>query len=124
MSTKRWRIALASAFTLALGLLSPLPAATATTVQWAPAGWSNYYAGSSSAKSVTKTPPPYVSHPKSATTQSTFIINYSNVPEIEKPAIQAAIDSWSANWKSAVPITVNATYARQASTAILVRQRQ
>ena len=119
MSTKRWRIALASAFTLALGLLSPLPAATATTVQWAPAGWSNYYAGSSFAKSVTKTPPPYVSHPKNATTQSTFIINYSNVPEIEKPAIQAAIDSWSANWKSAVPITVNATYARQASTAIL-----
>ena len=99
-------------------MLSPISGAHATTVDWVPAGWSNYYAGASS-KSITTATPKYVSHPKNATTQSTFIINYTNVPEIEKPAIQAAVDSWSANWKSAVPITINATFARQASNSIL-----
>ena len=118
MSRKPGRLALLVAAILG-GLLSPVSSAHALTVDWAPAGWSDYYAGSSTAKSITTKPVPYVSHPKYATAQSTFIINYTNVPENEKVAIQAAVDSWAANWKSAVPVTINASYARQASTAIL-----
>ncbi len=118
MSRTRGRLAFLIA-AMAGGLLSPISSAHALTVDWVPAGWTNYYAGSASAKSVTTKPAPYVSHPKSAMAQSTFIINYTNVPEIEKPAIQAAVDSWSANWKSAVPITINAAYARQTSASVL-----
>ena len=118
MSRKPGRLALLVAAILG-GLLSPVSSAHALTVDWAPAGWTDYYAGSSTAKSITTKPVPYVSHPKYATAQSTFIINYTNVPENEKVAIQAAVDSWAANWKSAVPVTINASYARQASTAIL-----
>lgn len=120
MSSKRWRFALAGA--LIAGLLAPvssLSTARATTVDWAPAGWTNYYAASSPLHSYIRSAAPYVSHAKNAVAQSTFVINYTNVPENEKAAIQAAVDSWSANWKSAVPITINATYARQASSAIL-----
>jgi hypothetical protein len=101
------------------GLLSPVAPAHALTVDWAPAGWTDYFAAPAKAPAVTTAPAPNVSHPKNATTLSTFIINYSNIPEIEKPAIQAAVDTWSAHWKSAVPITINATYARQASNSIL-----
>ena len=118
MSRKPGRLALLVAAILG-GLLSPVSSAHALTVDWAPAGWTDYYAGPSTAKSIATKPAPYVSHPKYATAQSTFIINYTNVPENEKVAIQAAVDSWAANWKSAVPVTINASYARQASTAIL-----
>ena len=96
MSRKPGRLALLVAAILG-GLLSPVSSAHALTVDWAPAGWTDYYAGSSTAKSITTKPVPYVSHPKYATAQSTFIINYTNVPENEKVAIQAAVDSWAAN---------------------------
>jgi Fibronectin type III domain len=118
MSLKRGHLALLIA-AIAGGLLSPIASAHALTVDWAPAGWTNYYTGSSSAKSVTTKPSPYVSHPKNAMAQSTFIINYTNVPEIEKPAIQAAVDTWSTDWKSAVPVTINASFVRQASNSVL-----
>jgi len=109
---------LAGLLALIGGLLLPLSPARATTVEWAPAGWTNYYAGTSTAKSVTKPATPST-HPKNDSAQSTFTINYVNVPENEKAAIQAAADAWAANWKSAVPVTITATYARQASTAVL-----
>ncbi len=104
---------------LLASLLSPVTVASATTVDWAPAGWTNYYAGTSTAKSLAKASTSYVSHPKYATAQSTFAISYTNVPENEKAAIQAAVDTWAANWKSAVPVNIHAIYARQASTSIL-----
>jgi len=121
MSLKRGRLALLiTGFAgLASTLLLPISSAHATNVDWAPAGWSNYYAGAAYAPAITSSPTPHLSHPKSATTLSTFIVNYTNVPENEKAAIQAAVDSWSASWKSAVPVTINATYARQASSSIL-----
>ena len=109
---------LAGLLALVGGLLLPLAPVQATTVDWVPAGWTNYYAGTSTAKSVTKPATPST-HPKNANAQSTFTINYVNVPENEKPAIQAAADAWAANWKSAVPVTITATYARQSSTSVL-----
>ena len=114
----RSHLKLAGLLALIGGLLLPLSPARATTVEWAPAGWTNYYAGTSTAKSVTKPATPST-HPKNDSAQSTFTINYVNVPENEKAAIQAAADAWAANWKSAVPVTITATYARQASTAVL-----
>lgn len=103
---------------LIAGLLLPIAPAQALPVNWAPAGWTDYYAGTA-AKSIVKPAAPYVSHPKNSTTLSTFTINYVNVPENEKSAIQAAVDAWSVSWKSAVPINITATYARQSSNSVL-----
>ncbi len=116
-----FKIAGALALTLgtAAALTLPISSAQASTVQWVPAGWTNYYAGTSTAQSVTKPATAAPTHPKSATAQSTFTLNYINVPENEKAAIQAAADSWALNWKSATPVTINATYARQASNSVL-----
>ena len=77
---------------LIAGLLLPIAPAQALPVNWAPAGWTDYYAGTA-AKSIVKPAAPNVSHPKNATTLSTFNINYVNVPENEKSAIQAAVDA-------------------------------
>ena len=109
---------LAGLLALVGGLLLPLSPAQATTVDWIPAGWTNYYAGTATAKAVTKPATPST-HPKNSSAQSTFTINYVNVPENEKAAIQAAADSWAAHWKSAVPVTITATYARQPSLSVL-----
>lgn len=51
--------------------------------------------------------------------QSTFIVNYNNFPEWAKADVQAAIDVWSANFASTVPISVEATWGRSSSAAIL-----
>ncbi len=100
------------------GLLLPIAPAQAQSVKWVPAGWSDYYAGTAS-PSIVKPAAPTASHSKNESTSSTFTINYVNVPENEKTAIQAAADAWAVNWKSAVPITITATYARQSSNAVL-----
>ena len=104
---------------LVAGLTIPITPAQAKTVDWVAAGWANFYSGSSTAKFVTAPAKPSAPHPKSATAQSVFNISYVNVPENEKVAIQAAADSWAASWKSAVPVTITASFARQSSASVL-----
>jgi len=112
-------IKLTAALALIAGLLFPISGATALTVNWAPAGWTDYHAAKSTAQSVTTIGPQSPSRTKFETALSTFNLTYVNVPENEKPAIQAAADAWAANWKSAVPINITASFTRQASTSIL-----
>jgi hypothetical protein len=112
-------IKLTAGLALIAGLLLPISGANALTVKWAPAGWTDYFAAPSTAQSITKIAPASPSRTKSETALSTFNLTYVNVPENEKPAIQAAADSWAANWKSAVPINITATFTRQASTSVL-----
>ena len=50
---------------------------------------------------------------------SQFVINFNTIPDEYKPAIQAAVDVWSASFKSSVPITINALWERQVNTAVL-----
>lgn len=50
---------------------------------------------------------------------SSFTINYNQVPEDYKPAIQAAVDVWTKNFKSSVPITVSVLWEVQANHSIL-----
>ncbi len=50
---------------------------------------------------------------------STFDVRYSNFPEWAKVEIQSAIDIWAANFKSSVPIVVNASWGRSSSWGIL-----
>ena len=91
-----------------------------------PAGWAYTYAAKYAAKhaapnsahsaSITKSP---VLNEKHATAKSTFIVTYTGVPEIEMPAIQAALDAWSNDYASAIPIHVEASFTRQGFGGIL-----
>jgi hypothetical protein len=51
--------------------------------------------------------------------QSSFIVTYNNFPTWAKNDVQAAIDVWSENFASAVPITVDATWGRSSTSGIL-----
>lgn len=51
--------------------------------------------------------------------QSTFLVTYNNFPTWAKNDVQAAIDVWSENFASTVPITVDATWGRSSTSGIL-----
>lgn len=51
--------------------------------------------------------------------KSKFVVNYKNFPDWAKVEVQAAIDVWSANFQSTVPITVEATWGRSSSWGVL-----
>lgn len=51
--------------------------------------------------------------------QSTFLVTYNNFPTWAKNDVQAAIDVWSENFASSVPITVDATWGRSSTSGIL-----
>ncbi|MDP1720627.1 MAG: hypothetical protein Q8L08_06500 [Candidatus Nanopelagicaceae bacterium] len=76
--------------------------------------WGHTYAGSPTTH-VTGAKQPSVNLEK----QSTFLVNYNNFPEWAKIEVQAAIDVWSANFPSSVPILVDATWGRSTSSGIL-----
>ena len=91
------------------------PAAQALSLHEIPAGWAYTYAGAkSSGASI-------LAQTKSAHAEKTssFIINFNTVPTQYQPAVQAAVDVWSANFASTVPIHVDATFGRQSSLAVL-----
>ena len=100
---------------LIVGVLTPLASAHTVTMESIDAGWANLYASEHRA-SVVKVPVANSAHVEK---QSEFKINYTDVPENEKPAIEAALNVWSQNWKSSVPVTIDASYSRQASTSVL-----
>ena len=51
--------------------------------------------------------------------QSTFVVTYNNFPMWARNDVQAAIDVWSENFASTVPITIDATWGRSATSGIL-----
>ena len=50
---------------------------------------------------------------------STFNINFNSVPDQYRPAIQAAVDVWSQNFKSAVPINIELNWERVPTVGVL-----
>jgi len=101
-------------------LVSPAPA-QALTLRSVPAGWVNIYKSTAPAPKSTQNLTKSSNTPTGAHLDktSTFVINYVAVPDSVKIAIQAAVDVWSVNFSSSVPITVNATWGRQSSAGIL-----
>jgi hypothetical protein len=92
-----------------------LSAANALGVKVAPAGWGYIYASGKTA-SVQSTPrAPSVNIEK----KSNFIVNFNTVPTVARAAVQAAIDVWSENFSSTVPINVNVSWGRASSYGIL-----
>ena len=105
-------------FALAGALIVALvtaPAAPALTFKQIPATtWGHIYAGTqptSTQSAPTKS--------KNLEVKSKFSVKYNNFPEWAKKEVQAAIDVWSANFKSPVVVSVDASWGRSSSWGVL-----
>ncbi len=76
--------------------------------------WGNVYAGP--ATNSQQSPKPKVAYLEK---KAKFIVKYNNFPEWTKVQVQAAIDIWSENFESKVPIYVEATWGRSSSFSVL-----
>ncbi len=104
--------ALAGALILAL---LTAPSAPALSFKQIPAtNWGHIYAGTE-ASSLQTTP----ARSKNLEAKSRFSVKYNNFPEWAKKEVQAAIDVWSANFKSSVVIAVDASWGRSSSWGVL-----
>jgi len=99
---------------LILGSLT-VPAATALTFKQIPATtWGHIYAGT---EPTIATPNPTKS--KNLEVKSIFQVKYNNFPEWAKKEVQTSIDVWSANFKSSVVVSVDASWGRSNSWGVL-----
>ena len=99
---------------LILVLLS-VPAAPALTFKQIPAtNWAHIYAGTQPTS--TQSAP---SKSKNLEIKSKFSVKYNNFPEWAKKEVQASIDVWAANFRSAVVVSVDATWGRSSSWGVL-----
>ena len=104
-----------SVLVVASFLIAPISNASALGIKVAPANWVNIYASGNSV-SVQATPRlPSANLEK----KSNFLINFNTVPSIARPAIQAAVDIWSENFASTVPINVNVKWGSSSSYGVL-----
>jgi hypothetical protein len=105
-------------FALAGALIVALltaPAAPALTFKQIPATtWGHIYAGTQ--PSLTQSAP---SKSKNLEIKSKFSVKYNNFPEWAKKEVQASIDVWSANFKSPVVVSVDASWGRSSSWGVL-----
>jgi len=99
---------------LVASVFSP-PSAEAISFRQIPATkWSYVYAGNSVSPGKTATPAP-----KRLEAKSRFDVKYNNFPDWAKKDVQAAINVWSANFKSSVVVTVDASWGRSSSWGVL-----
>jgi len=91
------------------------PAAPALAFKQIPAtNWGYVYAGSDPV--TTSNPEP---RQKNLEVKSKFVVKYNNFPDWAKKEVQAAVNVWSANFSSSVPITVDASWGRSSSWGVL-----
>ena len=107
-------------FLLSIGLLisvivTPIPNANALTVKVAPAGWTYLFTGDTPAS--TNSTPRVLS--VNLEKKSNFVPIYNNVPDVAKASIQRAIDIWSENFSSKVPVNVNVAWTKAPNSTIL-----
>ena len=107
--------ALVIAFGLLASLLLPTHSVALSNFKVAPSTvWGYTYAGKSTG--TTQTRPPKVAHLEQ---KSKFVVSYKNFPEWAKRDFQAAVDIWSANFASSVPVTIEASWGRATSYGVL-----
>jgi hypothetical protein len=100
---------------LLAGVISPIQAhALLPFLQREATQWGNIYAGPNT--TVKQSPREKVAYIE---TKSKFVVNYKNFPEWAKKDFQAAVDVWSANFSSSVPVTIDATWTRIGSFGVL-----
>ena len=99
---------------LSASLLSAAPAQALSFKQIPASTWGYIYAGTDATKSTATSPAA-----KKLEAKSKFDVKYNNFPEWAKKEVQAAIDVWSANFKSNVVVTVDASWGRSSSWGVL-----
>ena len=105
---------IALAVALVASILSA-PSAPALTFKQIPATtWGHVYAGTDPVTSSNPRPAQ-----KNLEAKSKFIVKYNNFPDWAKKEVQAAVNVWSANFSSTVPITVDASWGRSSSWGVL-----
>ena len=96
-------------------LVAPISNSSALEIKVAPANWGYIYASGDSV-SVQATPRlPSANLEK----KSNFLINFNTVPSLARPAVQAAVDIWSENFASTVPVNVNVKWGSSSSYGVL-----
>jgi hypothetical protein len=91
------------------------PAAPALSFKQIPAtNWGYIYAGTDPVTTSNAQPTQ-----KNLETKSKFVVKYNNFPDWAKKEVQAAVNVWSANFSSSVPITVDASWGRSSSWGVL-----
>lgn len=100
---------------LLAGVISPLQAqALPPFLQREATQWGYVYAGPNT--TVKQSPREKVAYIES---KSKFVVNYKNFPEWAKKDFQAAVDVWSVNFSSSVPVTIDATWTRIGTFGVL-----
>jgi hypothetical protein len=90
-----------------------------STVKSIDAPWVFFYADSSTAKQIAKEPIPRTYSVEKALLKSSFKVDFTNTPGIYQPAINAAVDVWSQNFASQVPVKIKVLWERQSNSGIL-----
>ena len=111
----RLKSMITSLLVVASFLVAPISNSSALEIKVVPANWGYIYASGNSV-SVQATPRlPSANLEK----KSNFLINFNTVPSLARPAVQAAVDIWSENFASTVPINVNVKWGSSSSYGVL-----
>ena len=111
----RLKSMITSLLVVASFLVAPISNSSALEIKVAPANWGYIYASGNSV-SVQATPRlPSANLEK----KSNFLITFNTVPSLARPAVQAAVDIWSENFASTVPINVNVKWGSSSSYGVL-----
>lgn len=106
--------AIASAGALIASILIA-PSAPAIAFKQIPAtNWGYTYAGTDPV--TTSNPQPTQ---KNLEIKSKFVVKYNNFPDWAKKEVQSAVNVWSTNFSSSVPVTVDASWGRSSSWGVL-----
>ena len=103
---------------LVIGVLTTpfsITTAAALEIKSAPANWGYIYASgkTASVQTVERNYSAYLEK------KSNFLVNFNTVPASAREAVQAAVDTWAANFASSVPVSVNVTWSKASSEGIL-----
>ena len=103
---------------LVIGVLTTpfsITTAAALEIKSAPANWGYIYASgkTASVQTVERNYSAYLEK------KSNFLVNFNTVPASAREAVQAAVDTWAANFASTVPVSVNVTWSKASSEGIL-----
>ena len=101
------------------GVLVAPASALPSLVKSIDAPWVYFYADGSSGKQIVKDPIPRAYAVDKSLVKSSFKVDFTTTPAIYHPAINVAVDIWSQNFVSNVPVKVKVTWGRQSSSAIL-----
>jgi len=114
----RARLLLVTAAMFAGVLVAPAHALPSSVIS-IDAPWVHFYADGSSGKQIVKDPIPRTYAVDKSLVKSAFKVDFTTTPTIYQAAVNAAVDVWSQNFVSQVPVKIKVLWERQANTGIL-----